>query len=102
MRYTLVSLFLAVICFFFVYAQASADGFSNNQTTVQIPEKSKEKTTAIKGGQDMGNVSCEQAHALIRTKKNDRALREGVWQLKQAEQCPVLSREAYIALNQDQ
>lgn len=51
-------------------------------------------------GQGLGSISCEEAHALIRAKKDDRSLREGIWQLSNKAECPVLSREAYMALNQ--
>lgn len=51
-------------------------------------------------GKGLGSVSCEEAHALIRAKKDDRALREGIWQLSGRAECPVLSREAYMALDQ--
>lgn len=98
MRYALVSLLLLAVCTLFIQLHAG-----NTSNFYRPAAEDPESTTAearSAGEKQLGSVSCEEAHALIRAKKNDQSLREGLWQLNNQDECPVLSPEAYAALSQ--
>lgn len=100
MRYTVVGLLIIGLCAFFIQLGAGGNAFYQTASSEDGSLASANKEKAESMGKGLGSISCEEAHALIRAKKDDRSLREGIWQLSSKAECPVLSREAYMALNQ--
>lgn len=101
MHYTLVAFIFSGFCLLFISASSSNGNFyldtgSKGKGNVETEKVSQASASSAA----VGNMSCAEAHALIRMKKDDQSLREGIWQLEQRNNCPVIREEAYIALQQ--
>ncbi len=98
MRYTIVTLIILGFCFTGIVLDRHSSGNQSRNLNASLTNGKQPLEITLKSGADVGNMSCAEAHALIRMKKNDESLRSGIWQLENQRQCPVLSSEAYLAL----
>jgi hypothetical protein len=101
MRYTLVSFIFLSFCFLVVAVSSNGSNWYKGAKNGTESKAETEKVQSVSSASsEVGKMSCAEAHALIRMKKDDQSLRSGMWRLEQGKACPVLSEEAYIALQQ--
>lgn len=99
MRYTLVSFVFLSFCFLVITASSNGSNWYTGAQNTGISKAKADKAKPVSSSFGaLGKMSCAEAHALIRMKKDDQSLRSGMWQLKTGKACPVLSKKAYLAL----